>query len=282
MRSRRAAVILVLYLAGSMLACNGFITVLHRLEQQLAEMLGLSAATSPGAVVEALWQNREFQRMLRHLVGDRETASQLLSVPPMALIYGWLAFTFTPMLVMLGSSSRIAEEVSTGSIRFVMLRTSRLSWCLGKFVGQALMLVVALLLSVIGAWCIARFRLTGLNDATAGAAMLLMAGKAWVYALAFLGLALGLSQLTRHAYLAMALGFLAWIVSSFAGMAARHLSGEGVRQVWDLVGMLIPQGHRIDLWRTDLPHTVSGFVFLLALGLTYLMAGHIFFSRRDL
>ena len=282
-RSRRAAVILILYLAGSLLACNGFVTVLHKLEVQLADMLKISAGASPGVVMGALWENHEFQRMVRHLVGDAEVARQLLSVPPLALVYGWLAFTFTPILVMLSASGRIAEETASNSVRFVIVRSSRMAWVLGKFTGQALLLILALLLSAVGAWCIGRFRLTGFAQGPAAAAMMIYAAKAWIYSLVFVGLALGLSQLTRRPYLSMALGFLTWLGTTFLALAAGHyLKQDGGSPAWELLRQMLPQGHRLDLWRTDAPHLVVAILFLTSLAFVYLFAGFAWFRRRDL
>lgn len=281
-RSRRAAVVLILYLAGAMLACNGFISAIHKVESQLTEALSLQAAATPGAVTDALWESARFRRMVISLVGDRETAMEMLSVPPIALIYGWLAFMFIPALVMLCTSSRIADEVAGGSCRFVLLRTSRPAWCIGKFVGQSLLVVLALALSAVGAWCTARFRLAGMDGVLAAQAMFVFAAKAWVYALAFVGLALGISQLTRSPHLATAGGLLAWIVIGVLFRFARHFEGDGIRQVWALVGMLTPHSHRWDLMRSAPSHVISGAVFCVALGLVFLMAGHAVFRKRDL
>ena len=70
--------------------------------------LGLanSGGTDPtGSVTATLWKSDAFRRMLTHLIGNRELAESLLSVPPLALYYGWLSFAFAPVLVMLTSST---------------------------------------------------------------------------------------------------------------------------------------------------------------------------------
>lgn len=282
LQSRRAVVILVLYLAGAMLACHGFISALHRLETQISETLRLAPSSEPGVVLDALWKSRQFRDMVTHLIGDKAVAMQVLMMPPVALVYGWLAFTFTPLLIMFTASSRIAEEVGSGAARFTMMRTSRLSWCLGKFLGQALLLVLALMLSVIGAWSMARFRLSGFDGLATASAMMLLGAKAWLYGLAFIGLALAVSQVTMQAYLAMAVGFGVWIASSFLAIGAQYWGGDGWRRLWTLGGLLVPQGHRLDLWRTDLPHVLPAAFFLVALAFVYLGSGHLRFARRDL
>ena len=158
-RSRRVVILLLLYLAGAMLTCNGFITAMHKLETQLADTLALPAASSAGVVTDTLWRSKTFRRMVISLVGNKEIALEILSVPPIAVIYGWLAFMFTPVLVTLSAAGRIAEEVSSGSVRYVLTRTSRPAWCIGKFMGQACEVLLALVLSAIGTWSLARFHM---------------------------------------------------------------------------------------------------------------------------
>jgi len=151
-RSKRAIILLILYLMGSIGASLVFINVLHKIERQTVEAMGLTPSDEPGATTRTLWKSKHFEKMMIGLVGDKELAQRLLSIPPVSLFYSWLALTFTPLLVMLMASSRIAEDVSTASVRFVLFRTSRSTWCLGKFAGQSLMLAVALLLSGLGTW----------------------------------------------------------------------------------------------------------------------------------
>lgn len=198
-RSRRAAVVIVLYMTGAVVAMNGFISILHRLEEQIARTLGISVLESAGAVTDSLWRSVHFRNMIIGLVGDRDIAMDLLDIPPIALMFGWLAFTFTPMLVMLTTSARIADEIGSGSVRYSLQRCSRATWSLGKFAGQAGLVVLALLLSAISAWVVARIRLDIMDSWATAQAFMIFAGKAWIYSFAFIGLATGVSQMSRPA-----------------------------------------------------------------------------------
>ena len=280
--SRRVAVLLILYLAGTMLACNGFISIIHKLETQLTEVMALGSVSSPGAVTDALWKSDTFRRMIIHLVGDKDVALELLSVPPIALVYAWLVFMFIPVLIMMSASGRIAEETAHGSARFILIRVTRSEWCLGKFMGQAIEVILPLSLSVIGAWSIARFRLVGLDGFAAMQAMIIYGWKAWIYALPFIGLALGISQLTKSPYLAMAIGFFTWVVMSILFLMSRHFAGDGLKQIWTVIPMLMPAGHRLDLWRLDPVHVCVASFYLVVLGIAYLCAGHLVFAKKDI
>ncbi len=281
-RSRRVIVMGLLYLAGSIAATAIFITILQKLEGQLATTLGLTVSAKTGNVTATLWKSDSFRQMMTALVGDKALAKSLLDIPPLALFYGWLAFTFTPALVMLTSSARISEEIWSGSARFVLFRISRLHWCLGKFSGQAIQLGLALLLSALGAWLTGLCRMHSFEPLASALGMLLFAGKAWLYSLAFLGIALGISQLCTGPNLALALGFLTLIVMAILSTASQSLAGDGWRRGWDLINALTPGAHRLDLWWGDLSHAIPATVFLLTLCFVYLLAGYARFARRDL
>jgi len=281
-RSRRVIVMLLLYLAGAMGATALFITFLHSVEGQLVTSLGLDAPKDAGSVTATLWKSRPFRDMLTHLIGDSKLAETLLAVPPLALFYGWLSCVFTPMLVMLTASSRIAEEIASGSIRFILFRAGRAPWCLGKFVGQAAQIFVALLLSALGAWLVGLCRMKDFEAWPTAYYMLWFAVKAWVYALPFLGLALAISQLCAMPNLALAFGFMALVAASVLTHLSAWLAGDGWRRIWDVVNVLTPEAQRQALWWNDAAHLLPATVFLLTLTAVYLFAGYARFARRDL
>jgi ABC-type transport system involved in multi-copper enzyme maturation permease subunit len=280
-RSRRALVVLILFLAAGILICNGVVSFIFKAEAQISETLGLPASTSAGVVTDALWEYKGFKRLMIELVGDRAVALELLAVPPMVMIFSWLTFTLAPILVMITSSTRISEELGCGSIRFVALRTSRAAWVLGIFMGQALLLILALLLSAIGAWCVFRFRLADIDSMAMGRGMIVYAWKVWVYSLSFIGLALGISQTTHSANKAMSFGCLAWFgFWVLYGIASFRLDNGGTK-AWQLVEILTPMGHCLDMWRSDFAHQVQATFFLASLGLVYLFSGYFWFARKD-
>ena len=281
-RGKRFAVVLFIYMAGAMAACNACISVLFKLEKQISETLGLSASASPGAVTDALMKSESFRRMVIHLVKDRDVALELLSVPPIALIYAGLAFTFTPMLIMLSAPGRIADEVSSGSARFSLVRTTRGAWCVGKFLGQALEIILPLILSAVGAWAIARLRVPDMADASVALAMIGYGWKVWIYCLAFIGLALGVSQVSRSVNQAIAFGLMVWAGLTVMKHVAIHFAGEGWREALNMIPLLLPSGHQLDLWHSDLSHVLPATVYIITIAMVYFSVGHFFFRRRNL
>lgn len=281
MRSRRALVLFLLYFAGSVVACNMFVEVMRQVEKEVLQTLQLSSTDAVGSVTQTIWETDLFRNMVHGMVHDRQLADHLVNTPPMALFYGWLSFTFAPLFIMLMASTRIAEELGSGSARFVLFRSSLFSWCLGKYLGQALVLFPALLLSGLGAWLTGYFRLSFFDPLESAIYLGGYSVKAMVYTWSFLGLAMGVSQLTRYPSLATVLGFLGMVALTIAGAAAAYYGGAGWKQCWDLLLWLTPKGHRLDLWWPALSHSLPATFMLLVLGLLYLLPGYAVLRRRD-
>jgi ABC-type transport system involved in multi-copper enzyme maturation permease subunit len=282
-RSRRAVVLLLLYFAGSLLAANGFVSVVKKIEDQVLESLRVSSTESVGSVTQTIWDTDMFKRIVTRLTGDKELAAYLVNTSPISLFYGWLSFTFAPLLMMLIASTRIAEEVGSGSARFVLYRSTLFSWCVGKYLGQALVLIPALLLSGAGAWIIAYFRLSTFAPLSVAGELLGFSLKALLYTWTFLGLAIGVSQLTRSPNLATVFGFMGMILLAVLAGCARFFrgDGEGFRRLWDLAAWITPQAHRLDLWWPDAAHVLPAAVVLLLLGMLYMAPGYFVMTRRD-
>lgn len=281
-KSRRFLIVLLIYIGGSMLACNACISVLHKLENQIAETLRLDPASSPGAVTDALMKSNSFRKMVIGLVKDKDVAMELLDKPPLALIYAGLVFAFMPLLIMLSTPGRIAHEISCGSAKFALIRTSRGAWCMGKFLGQALEIILPLALSAIGAWVLTRIRVPDMAGSAEIVAMLTYGWKVWIYCLAYIGLGLGVSQLCRSANQAVAFGLIVWTMLTIAYHAAKHFSGEGWCRLLDVIPLLMPGEHQGDLWRDDFSMVFPAMVYLLTIAMIYFSVGHLFFRKKSL
>ena len=269
LRSRRALVLLLLYLAAAVLCMNGTISLLGKMEGELVRLLGLSDSGQAGVVSETLWRSKSFRGLVAAAVDDRLVFADISLRHPVELLYAWFAFLCAPILVVLVSGTRVADDLRTGVARYMLMRVTRLEWALGKYAGQALMIACALAVSAVGAWCVALCRLP---TATAARLLLPMLGWgvcAWFYSLAWLGVALGLSHLTRSSMRATAFGILA----IGACEALPHFFSD--------VELVVPSGPRLGLWRTSFTSQAVAAFHLVTLGLTYLLAGAAVFSRRD-
>ena len=282
LRSRRALVVLLLYLAAAV--CNMYwsINLLHKLETELATALQLPATEQAGVVSTALWKSKPFQRMMKQMTQNDLVLNDITGKHPVELIYAWFAFFYTPLLVVLVAGSRIAEELGSGTVRYAVFRTSRASWSLGKFAGQVFMVGLALILSGASAYVVAKIRLSGSGTPDLFLNMVQWSARAWIYSIPYLGLAMGLSHLTRSSGKATVMGIIA-ITACFAlSIMIRHFSAdEGWRALLPHLGLLLPDGHKMSLWRNAAAPLVSGTVWLTTLGLCYLLAGYAVFRKRD-
>ena len=281
-RSRRALVVLLLYLASAVLCMNGTISVLGKMETELASVLQLPAADQTGVVSESLWRSKPFRNMVSKAVGNSLVFDDISRRHPVELLYAWFVFLCAPLLVVLVSGTRVAEDLRTGAVRYMLVRVTRLEWSFGKYCGQALMIACALALSALGAWVVAWCRLPGLTAAKMLLPMLEWGMRAWFYSLAWLGLALGLSHLTRSPGRATAYGIFAICVFMALPTILGFLCSAADWPGWVTeVEQLLPSGAKLALWRSAFTPVAAGAFQLFVLGMVYLMLGAAVFGRRD-
>lgn len=282
LRSRKVLVFMVLYVVGAIGSTVIFTEVLQEVELALAEQLLVARTSDPGSLTQAVMESPELLRVLSRLVRDEELARTLVAEPPIALLYHWVALAFGPIFAVLTSSDTISAEVSTGSVRFALARTDRAGWVLGKVFGQSLLLLVGLALGAVGAWITGWVQLGAFDGPATAGALWTYLGSAFVYVWAYLGLALGVSQLTRSVPWSRALGLLA-LVSAFG--IHRFLERDWVVEAAPVLSgslrQLFPVAHRLDLWRPGAAASAPAMVILVALGCTFVALGYARFVRRD-
>lgn len=283
MRSRRALVVLFLYLASAVLCMNGSISVLGKMEKELAAVLQLPESEKTGVVSESLWKSKPFAKIVRSAVGEGPVLDDIFGRHPVELLYAWFAFLCAPLLAVLVCGTRVSDDLRSGAVRYMLVRETRLEWSFGKYVGQTFMIGIALAASSLGAVAVAFFRL---SPDVAGALALPMLGwgiRAWVFSLAWIGLALGLSHLTRSPGRATAFGIFAICLftagSTLIGFLHSHF---GLPDAVLQFGMLLPSSAENSLWRSSAVPLITGGFHLFVLGLVYLTAGAAVFCRRDI
>lgn len=282
LRSRKALLLLVLYLAGATAASGAFVTLLRSIERTMAETLQVAQTDRPGTMTGSIMESEQLLDVITELVGDGALAAELVRTPPLALFYGWVALTFVPVLVILTSSDAIAADVDSGASRFALVRTSRGAWAVGKLLGQLALMATGIAAGALGSWLVGAFALARFDHLATAVWMLRLGGRACVLGFAWLGLALGISQLTRSANKARAFGLIALVL---VGVTRQILTIEPVHEkapaLIDSLAVLFPGTHVLDLWRPELAERLPATLILLAIGGTAFMLGHAVFLRRD-
>ena len=280
-RSRRALVILVIYLLSAVFCMMETISLLGKMEAELSNMLQLPESERTGVVSVTLWKSKPFQRMVRSGVRNELVYDDIVGRHPAELVYAWFAFMCAPLLAVLVAGNRVADDLKSGSIRYAIVRVTRLEWTLGKYVGQVLMVALSLAVSAVGAWLVAVFRLSGVGTWELLPAMFGWGVRAWMYALAWLGLALGVSHITRSGSRATAVGLMAIAACAVWPSVLRYWS-DYADWPWLLhLDALVPSSAEMSLWRRSFVPLFTGGVHLFVLGMTYLMLGHLALCRRD-
>jgi len=282
LRSRKAIIFLALYVAGAIGATILFTELLQNIEEQLAEQLLVARTDQPGSLTQAVMESPELHAVLARLVHDDALATALLGLPPVALVYHWIALTFGPAFVALTSSDTISGEVATGSIRYALIRTDRSSWAAGKLIGQGVLLMFGLSLGALGAWVTGYVQLASFDPWASATWLAHYAITAFIFAFAHLGLVMGVSQLTRSVPWSRALGLLSLVLCfGVHGWLSREHVQESAPVLVDSIRQFFPAAHRLDLWRPEWLDVAPGAIALLAIGLTLFTLGHLRLARRD-
>ena len=281
-RTRRAIVLVALYLAWSLLGMSGAITALGKMEDRLAEILQVEKVEGKSGVVSAaLWKSKSFQQLVRSVVGDSLIYDDIVGKHPAELIYAWIVFLAVPLLTVLVATRRVAEEVKSGAAKYMLLRVTRLEWTLGKYLGIALLMLVGLLIGAIAAWIVAAFRLSGADIPALLPAMIVWSVKAWFLSLAWLGLALGVSHLFKSGAKADAVAILLMIAFSVVPAILKDFGSAWLGGKLLVLVRLFPSSVDAALWRSSFLPVAASATWLVMLGLLYLSVGHAVFARRD-
>lgn len=283
LRSWKALGLLALYLAGSMAAGGGFVTFLREVEGVLADTLGVAQTSQPGAMTAQLMSSPEVTEALGNLVGDPDLASQLVQIPPLALFYFAMALAMLPMLVTITSADAISFERGSGAARFALSRTTLLSYVWGKALGQLALMFVGVMAGGVGVWLVGFFALQSFDGPATAAWMLRLGVRTLPWGAAWLGLSLGVSQITRHWVASLALALIMMLSVTIAGRTLLHLDWitENAGLAQDLLAPLFPTAHKTDLYRPEWGRRLPAVAMLLTLGASWFSLGTWRLSRVD-
>lgn len=282
LRSRRALVVLLLFavIAGGVMYAS--VSGLSALEEQVVESLGLPPSETPGSVTMTLWKSKPFVRFVERFTNNSLVFADIQGRHPMVLVYAVFLFQIVGLLTLMVSAGRVAEDLRGGAARYYLVRVTRTEWSLGKFFGEALMIVTAMLIGGLVAWGVLMWRLPVAAAAPLLTDVLDWSARAGVYAFAWLGVFMGLSHIVKSGGKATALGILAMLGAAAWPVALRNLvSACELPETIRHLDALVPQSAWTLLWRRSPAVFFQGAVHLAALAFFYLALGSAVFRRRD-
>ena len=280
-RSKRVLVVALLYLGGAVGGTLLFIEFLTGIEESLSEGLGVAAPSTPGALSQSLFRSPQFLTLLTRWVEDRAFAEQLVAMPPLSLFYGWMSLTFLPLMVTLTAAETISSELGSGAVRFQLLRVDRLTYSLGKLLGQTLLMVGSVVSGAALVWLAGRLSMAQFDAWSHATWLLRLSLRAGCYGFAYVGLVVGLSHLTRSVPASRAIALFALVAFSSLSSVLDALILWGDYGWAESVAVLLPSAHKLDLLRPTLPDRLPAILILGALGSAYFAAGFVFRQRRD-
>lgn len=273
-RSRLIVVVLAAYGAGAALATYIFAGTLAGAERTVRNSLDGTLS-----VPDDVMRREVLPGLIKFWVDDPALQKQLLDVEPLAIFYGFMAFNLVSLLVLVTSGNAHAGEISTGGTRFVLTRVDRLSWALGKVAGHAALLLVGLL---VGAFATAIVAWSGAGiDATSAAWLGLVALRAWVYGVAYLGLfslvGLVVRSPSRVRSFSVGLLFLLWVGRA---LCSSPLVTARVPLLAHLV-WVFPAQYELALWSPRWLESLAATGALFAIAASAFALGYVSFRRGD-
>lgn len=280
LRSRKAIALILLYVVIAVGGTAIFASLVNKIFEQISDNLGQQLGPE---MIDKLLESKPVLELVTKLAGNDEAlARELLTIPPLALFYGWLITTFMPLVVVLSSADAVSGEVVSGSARFALFRVDRLGWALGKLLGQTLLMVVGIAVGALACYGIGVLALDHIAPGKTAYWLVRMSFRGSFYGFAYLGIAMCASQLVRSnaAARALAIG-----LAFFASVLGAVFSAPGLRAkapaVIDAIHQLFPNAHSIALYRPELAGRMLGTVALVAIGLAWFSLGYWRFQGRD-
>lgn len=248
-RRTRSAIVQILVFA---LVLGGaaflFTRVLLELENSLADTLHVARVKRPGAMLDRLRDGDDLRRVLTGLLPDAGLLDWALGLPFLAVVHFGAGVVGLPMLAAAAGAEVIAPDLRGRALRWELVRTGRLELLLGRFAGQALLLLVAIVLASGATWIVAMTAMVQQPPWATWSALLAFSPRLWFWALPFLGIGVAASQLVESTNGARGL--------ALAGALA-VLGLSGFRSTWleprapvlsDVLEPLLPPSWVAGLW----------------------------------
>lgn len=279
-RTWRAIALLVAYAVATGAAARVFVEAVGAMESTLARTLGVPQTDVPGAMLAELVTSDLWREAVTRMTGSRMLADHLITVPPVALFWLWVALLSTPFFAASTSAECVAVDVSTRALRYELLRTGRLELVMGRFAGQVFLALLGTIVSMLTVLGVALALLAHQSPVELLPALGAYLPRALAFSVPFVGLGVAASQLTASPAWARVLT-LVGVTGSWVGYAALRWLAPTWPTTTAILLPLVPQGWIRGLWEPGLGW-VPGAVACLALGVVYAMSTAPVFLRRHL
>lgn len=283
-RSARVVVLLLLFAMFSLLALLIIGSISNAFDQQVAA--AMAKGVDPAQVQQA------YDQMRHGLLGflfseDPEAIRSLMQIPMVVLLVFRLTLIFLPLYIALMGFDQLSGEIGPKSFRYLLVRAPRSTLLLGKYLGQAAVLIA--LVAVIDFAILFYARLTHSDFGTALALLTLL--RLWIaaiiFSLAYLGLTSLCSALFRVPAVSLVFNlvllFAFWLVEAIGqGAAFRARIAETTPSVWSYLRYLSPSHYATGLVHPSFGHYGPSGAAYAGFALLFLALGYFVLRERDL
>ncbi len=256
--------------------------IIHELEKNAAGVLRVPVTDTPGAMIDTLREQGDLADTLRALVPEPGLLDWALELPILTVSHFWMALGTLPFLAAAAGAEIISPAIKDRSLRFELVRTGRLELVMGRWGGQAILMMFATLMSILGPWVIGVFFMANQPPLDQASTLLMVTPRLIAWSLPFLGLGVACSQLTANTNGArtLALGSVVgtWILW---GTLKTDWLSDHVPILADILSPLMPQNYVVGLWGAGNGWMISATI-LTGLGLAFMLAVFPFFQKRNL
>ena len=283
-RSARVVVLLLLFAMFSLLALLIIGSIANAIDKQMQAQL--ASGVDPATAQAMLERGR--QGLLGFLFSSDPSAIEALArIPVVVLVVFRLTLVFLPLYIALMGFDQLSGEIGPRSIRYLLVRAPRSSIVLGKFLGQAAVLVG--LVAVIDSAILIYARLTHPDFPWLLVVLTLI--KLWaaaiVFSLAYLGITTFCSALFKSPAVSLVFNvvllFTFWLLEStgaHADLQAQLTSGSPGAYAY--LRYLSPSHYSAELLHPSFKHFAPSVLAFAGFALLFLAAAYAVLRERDL
>jgi ABC-type transport system involved in multi-copper enzyme maturation permease subunit len=280
-RTRAAAVLCIALVLVHMGGAWVFTEILKAMENSAAEALRVPTTDRPGAMLSVLRDRDDFRDLITGMLPDPSLLEWALNLPYLSIGHFWIALGTLPFIAAAAGSEVLSADISNRSLRFEVVRTGRLEVVAGRFLGQALLVFLAILVANTGTWVMAMVAMVEQPAVAQMATLLAFTPRLCAWALPFLGLGIGASMLTANPNTARVLALSGTVATFIAWGFLQGSKAESLGALRPALDLLFPQSQMLALWDAGFGW-VAPAAILVVFGVAVTVAAFPLFARRNL
>ncbi len=191
-------------------------------------------------------------------------------------VYWFVSLYLFPFFALIASADQTASDRSRGTLRYLVMRSSRLEIFWGRFVGQCLIMMIVILMTLGSVLLIIAFYSPD-NLALSLAKSPMIITNLWLVLLPYIALMALVSVFASSARQATLLAVILWISALLIVGFIRSRFGDSALLNWALPGSQVGELLRLSDWST------MSYAFIPVVHTTlFLVLGSVFMRGRDL